>query len=40
MSKETGELEENIFTVIRTIFWNKKHFNIWTLKWEFSWKGF
>lgn len=39
MSKDTYELQTNIFAVIKTIILNKRHYNIWTLKWKYSRKG-
>ena len=40
MSTETGELQKNIFCVIKEIFYTKKHYGFWNLKWKYSRKGF
>ena len=38
-SLDTYELQPNLIGVIKAIIGNKKHFKVWTLKWEYSKKG-
>lgn len=36
----TGELQKNIFCVIKEILYTKKHYGFWNLNWKYSRKGF
>ena len=40
MSKQTGELNTNIFNVIHTILFDLRHYHFLNYKWSYNKKGF